>query len=250
MRRKNEEDKSLVMTQSHQIKTRVLVVEDDEIIQTIVANFLEQEGYDIISVTTGKDMFAVFNERPIDLILLDLNLPDEDGLTLARQVRARSKVPIIIMTSRLDMNDRLAGLDIGADDFLTKPFDPRELVLRVRNVLRRTSETDQAMDQGIVFGDWTLNIGQRALTTADGEDVILTAGEFNVLSALAQATGRVLSRDNLLDAIIRDDEPPSDRMVDVFVSRLRKKIEKNPRKPAYIITVPGYGYKFSGSAKP
>lgn len=239
----------MVTTRNLQKKHHVLVVEDDDIMQTIVANFLGQEGYDITGVSTGKGMFAVFNEHSIDLILLDLNLPDEDGLSLARHVRARSSVPIIIITSRTDMDDRLAGLDIGADDFLTKPFDPRELVLRVRNVLRRTNKLDQASHKGIVFGDWIINIAARTLTTSVGEDMALTAGEFNILSALVQAAGRVLSRDNLLDAIIRDDKPPSDRMVDVFISRLRKKIEANTRKPAYIITVPGYGYKFSGAVK-
>lgn len=230
---------------NHSRKRRVLVVEDDEIMQTIVVTFLDQEGYATTSVTTGKAMFAVFDKQPVDLILLDLNLPDEDGLTLARQVRARSNVPIIIMTARKEMDDRLAGLDIGADDFLTKPFDPRELVLRVRNVLRRATKMAEKDENTIVFDGWILDIGARALRAQDGGEVALTGGEFNVLAALAQAPERVLSRDHLLDAVARDDEPPSDRMIDVFISRLRKKIERNPRKPDYIITVPGYGYKFS-----
>lgn len=237
---------ALVTVHTQPNKTRVLVVEDDEITQTIVTTFLEQENHSVTCVTTAREMHAVLNKHVMDLILLDLNLPDEDGLTLARQIRTRSSVPIIIMTSRSEMDDRLIGLEIGADDFLTKPFDPRELVLRVRNVLRRTSEHTETKAQNFAFGDWKLDLPSRSLNTASGEDISLTPGEFNVLSALVQAEGRVLSRDFLLDAVAHDDTPPSDRMIDVFVSRLRKKIEKNPRSPVHILTVPGYGYKFSG----
>lgn len=227
-------------------KLHLLVVEDDEQMQSLLSVYLEQEGYDITGVTTGKDMFSALNKRPANLILLDLTLPDEDGLTLARQLRARSDIPIIIMTARQSMEDRLAGLDIGADDFLTKPFDPRELVLRVRNVLKRSSDDSDNETRTIDFDDWRLDLSARTLTAPDDSDVALTGGEFNLLVALAKAPNRVLSRDHLLDAVVRDNEPPSDRMIDVFVSRLRKKIEKNPRKPVYIVTVPGHGYKFAG----
>lgn len=214
--------------------------------QSLLGVYLEQEGYDITGVLTGKDMFAALNKHPADLILLDLTLPDEDGLTLARQIRARSNVPIIIMTARKGMEDRLTGLGIGADDFLTKPFDPRELVLRVRNVLKRSGERQDETAETIDFDGWRLDLASRTLTAAGGDDVPLTGGEFNLLAALVKAPNRVLSRDHLLDAIARDDEPPSDRMIDVYVSRLRKKIEKSPKNPKYIVTVPGHGYKFTG----
>ena len=224
----------------------LLVVEDDEMMQSLLVVYLAHEGYDIIGVGSGKEMFAALNKRSFDLILLDLGLPDEDGLTLARQIRARSDVPIIMVTGRKDIEDRLAGLDIGADDFLTKPFDPRELVLRVRNILKRRGKMNTEASQGYRFDGWALDLLSRTLTAPDGGDVPLTGGEFNLLAALANAPNRVLSRDYLLDAITSDNDPPSDRMIDVFVSRLRKKLEKNPRKPECIVTVPGHGYKFMG----
>ncbi|MBT4934934.1 MAG: response regulator transcription factor [Rhodospirillaceae bacterium] len=227
-------------------KPHLLIVEDDEMMQSLLAVYLEQEGYDITAVLTGKDMFSVLSKRSADLILLDLTLPDEDGLTLARQVRARSSVPIIIMTARKGMEDRLAGLDIGADDFLTKPFDPRELVLRVRNVLKRTGDATREENQVVGFDGWKMDMTSRTLTGPDETDVPLTSGEFNLLAALIKSPGRVQSRDYLLDAIARNDEPPSDRMIDVFVSRLRKKIGKNSGEQNYIVTVPGHGYKFTG----
>ena len=150
------------------------------------------------------------------------------------------------MTARKGMEDRLSGLDIGADDFMTKPFDPRELVLRVRNVLKRSGERMAEAAETLTFDGWLLDLSSRTLSSPDGSDVALTGGEFNLLAALIKAPNRVMSRDHLLDAVARDDEPPSDRMIDVFISRLRKKIEKDPKKPAYIVTVPGHGYKFTG----
>jgi len=236
----------LVSTVNIHKKPHLLIVEDDEMMQSLLAVYLEQEGYDITAVLTGKDMFSVLSKRSADLILLDLTLPDEDGLTLARQVRARSSVPIIIMTARKGMEDRLAGLDIGADDFLTKPFDPRELVLRVRNVLKRTGDATREENQVVGFDGWKMDMTSRTLTGPDETDVPLTSGEFNLLAALIKSPGRVQSRDYLLDAIARNDEPPSDRMIDVFVSRLRKKIGKNSGEQNYIVTVPGHGYKFTG----
>ncbi|MBC8269869.1 MAG: response regulator transcription factor [Rhodospirillaceae bacterium] len=215
--------------------------------QSLLAAYLEKEGYDISAVLTGKEMFSVLGNRSADLILLDLTLPDEDGLTLARQIRARSSIPIIILTARKGMEDRLAGLDIGADDFLTKPFDPRELVLRVRNVLKRTGERGHEENLVFDFDGWKMDMRARTLTGPDKTEVPLTSGEFNLLAALIKSAGRVLSRDYLLDAIARNDEPPSDRMIDVFVSRLRKKIGQKSGKQDYIVTVPGHGYKFAGS---
>ena len=236
----------MVTPQTHRKNSHLLVVEDDEMMQSLLSAYLEHEGYDVTGVITGKEMFAVLNKRQVNLILLDLGLPDEDGLALARKIRARSSIPIIIITARQNIDDRLSGLDIGADDFLTKPFDPRELVLRVGNVLKRASDTRGDTPQVRSFDGWLLDLSSRTLTAPDGSDVHLTGGEFNLIAALANAPNRVLSRDHLLDAVTHDDEPPSDRMIDVFVSRLRKKIEKDPRKPVYIVTVPGHGYKFTG----
>ena len=231
-------------------KTRhILVVEDDEMMQSLLIAYLDNEGYTVTGVSTGKEMLAFLNHTSVDLCLLDLTLPDEDGLTLARQVRARSKLPIIIMTARTGMEDRLSGLDIGADDFMTKPFDPRELVLRVRNVLNRSGSGNSDTHDVFDFSGWKLDLSAHSLTAPDGQDVQLTAGELNLLSALVLAPNRVLSRSQLLDAVSHNDEAPSDRMIDVFVSRLRKKIEQNPRQPRFIVTVPGHGYKFVAKAQ-
>lgn len=231
-------------------KPRLLVVEDDQMTQLLLARCFEHEGYVVETVSTGREMFASLDAKAPDLFLLDLNLPDEDGLTLARQIRARGDIPVIILTARHGMADRLAGLEIGVDDFLTKPCDPREVVLRVRNVLMRTGALrGMGASRPLRFGEWQLDVASRTLTAPDGADLQLTHGEFNVLSALAAARGRVLTRGQLIDVIARNDDPPGDRMIDVFVSRLRKKIEENPRRPVYIVTVPGFGYKFSGLSK-
>jgi DNA-binding response OmpR family regulator len=196
-------------------------------------------------------MLATLNTEKIDLILLDLGLPDEDGLTLTRQIRARSSIPIIVITARRGREDRLAALELGADDYLTKPFDPEELVLRVHNILGRAK--DGGGDGGgarleanvIESGGWKIDGGARSVTSPGGQDIILTAAEFNLLAALAKAPNRVLSRDYLLDAVSRNDDAPSDRLIDVLISRVRKKIEDEPKKPKFIITVAGSGYKFS-----
>lgn len=231
-------------------KARVLIVEDDEMVQTLLAAYMQNEGHSISTATSGAEMWAVLEREAVHLILLDLSLPDEDGLTLARQIRARSTVPIIVLTARLGKDDRIAALDIGVDDFLTKPCDPQELALRVRNVMARSqpgTDTTPRTQDVARFDGWTLDIRGFSLTDPQGRDVSLTPGEFNVLRALVGAPNRTLSRDYLLDATSRGEDAPTDRMIDVFISRLRKKIEANPKKPRFIVTVPGRGYKFSGT---
>ncbi|MBL6935936.1 MAG: response regulator transcription factor [Alphaproteobacteria bacterium] len=237
----------MTSTSSHRKTFRILIVEDDEMMQALLTGYLKHEGYEVDSTLSGKEMHAILNRRLPDLILLDLNLPDEDGLVLARQIRARSKMPLIIMTARRGVDDRLAGLQIGADDYLTKPFDPRELVLRVHNVLARTAGGGEEASLVLEFGGWTQDLPAHTLTAPDGRDISLTKSEFNLLAAMAKFPGRVLSRDFLLDAVSGNSEPPSDRMIDVFVSRLRKKIETDSRKPELILTVPGLGYKLAGN---
>ncbi|PPR73375.1 MAG: Aerobic respiration control protein ArcA [Alphaproteobacteria bacterium MarineAlpha3_Bin2] len=214
---------------------------------------MQNDGFKVSLAATGKEMLAYIDSEAIDLVLLDLGLPDEDGLVLARQVRARSSLPIIVVTARKEQKDRLAALEIGADDYLTKPFDPEELTLRVRNILGRAGDgsntnAEEALRERtevFKFLGWTLDAGGHSLTGPDGDKVTLTRAEFNLLTSLARAPNRVLSRDYLLDAVSQDADAPTDRLIDILISRVRKKIEPNPKKPEIITTVVGCGYKFS-----
>jgi DNA-binding response OmpR family regulator len=232
------------------MKQHLLIVEDEEFVQALIAAYLKKDGFRISVAATGKEMFAILDKQVIDLILLDLNLPDEDGLALARRIRARSSLPIIVLTARKGRDDRLSALGMGVDDYLTKPVDPEELALRVHNVLGRSATTKgQGRGTGrrdvIRFAGWAVDAAGRTVTAPDGAAVELTQAEFQLLSALARAPNRVLTRAQLLDAMAPFGESANDRMVDVMVSRLRKKMERNPRKPELIVTVTGFGYKFA-----
>ena len=214
---------------------------------------MQNDGFKVSLAATGKEMLACIDSEAIDLVLLDLGLPDEDGLVLARQVRTRSSLPIIVVTARKEQKDRLAALEIGADDYLTKPFDPEELTLRVSNILGRAGDgsntnAEEALRERtevFKFLGWTLDAGGYSLTGPDGDKVTLSRAEFNLLTSLARAPNRVLSRDYLLDAVSQDADAPTDRLIDILISRVRKKIEPNPKKPEIITTVVGCGYKFS-----
>lgn len=225
----------------------ILVVEDDIAVQTLVAGYLETQGFSVRVADRGDTLLRTVGSEPVDLVLLDLNLPDEDGLVLVRQIRARSAVPIIIMTVRADQADRITGLEIGADDYVIKPFHPRELVARVRNVLRRNGDGGGG-NGPLVFDGWALDPEARTLTSPQGRPVVLTGAEFDVLVALARSNGRVMSRHQLLDAAAHGGDPPSERAIDVLISRIRKKMEENPRAPRMIVTVQGHGYKLSAAA--
>ena len=225
----------------------LLIVEDDELVQSLMGAYLQRDGFTISLAATGKEMLAAIDTEHIDLVLLDLGLPDEDGLSLARQVRARSDLPIIVITARKGKSDRLAALEVGADDYLTKPFDPDELVLRVRNILGRagTAEAPSIRSEIYRFEGWSLDMDARAVIAPDGEHVAFTRAELNLLAALVKAPNRVLTRAHLLDAVSHDAASPTDRLIDVLVSRIRKKIEPEPKAPQFITTVVGCGYKFS-----
>ena len=234
------------------MKHHLLIVEDDEFVQALLAAYLDKEGFKTSLAFTGKEMHAVLDKEAIDLILLDLTLPDEDGLTLARQVRSRSSLPIIVLTVRKGRGDRLAALTIGADDYLTKPVDPEELALRVRNLLdragTRSAPANRPPKQQIYrFEGWILDVAGHTFSAPDGGEIHLTSAEFNLLAALVKAPNRVLNRAYLLDAVSRDEDAASERMIDVLVSRLRKKIERDPRNPEIIVTVTGCGYKFAAT---
>jgi two-component system torCAD operon response regulator TorR len=228
----------------------VLIVEDEEFVLALMGAYLRDAGFKISLAANGREMLALLDKEKINLILLDLGLPDKDGLVLTRQIRARSSVPIIVLTGRTGQEDRLAALELGADDYLTKPCDPREIVLRVQNLLDRAGggpKQPGTSEEIIRFDKWALDLASHMVIGPNGEDVTLTPAEFNLLTCFVRAPNRVLTRDHLLDAVSRYDDSPNDRMIDVLVSRLRKKIEVDPRKPAFIVTIRGCGYKFSNN---
>ena len=230
-------------------KPHILMVDDDREIRDLVQRFLRKHDYRITTAGEGQEMRKVLQSGHFDLIVLDLMLPGEDGLSLCRWVRSTSSLPVIMLTAMADDTDRIIGLEMGADDYLPKPFNPRELLARIRAVLRRV-ETEgpnryTATQRILLFEGWRLNTARRELFRPDGSLVPLTSGEFDLLLALAERPRRVLTRDQLLDLTRGREAIPFDRSIDVQVSRLRRKIEDDPAEPARIKTVRGGGYLFS-----
>ena len=226
----------------------VLAVDDDPAVRDLIADYLGQNEFRVTAVADGSAMQAVLAEKVVDLIVLDLKLRGEDGMALARRLRDESTIPIIMLTGRRDEADRVMGLELGADDYLTKPFSPRELLARIRTVLRRRrAEVRQGRPEGIRayrFEGWELNINTRRLTARDGRAVPLSNGEFSLLVVLLGAPQRILSRDQLLDLSRLHNDEVYNRSVDVQILRLRRKIEKDPAEPRYICTERGAGYLF------
>ena len=230
-------------------KPHILMVDDDREIRDLVQRFLRKHDYRITTAGEGQEMRKVLQSGHFDLIVLDLMLPGEDGLSLCRWVRSTSSLPVIMLTAMADDTDRIIGLEMGADDYLPKPFNPRELLARIRAVLRRV-ETEgpnryTVTQRILLFEGWRLNTARRELFRPDGNLVPLTSGEFDLLLALAERPRRVLTRDQLLDLTRGREAIPFDRSIDVQVSRLRRKIEDDPAEPARIKTVRGGGYLFS-----
>ena len=214
----------------------VLLVEDEENLASLVRAYLEKEGYNVISVTSGAEALRAVEGEPVRLVVLDLNLPDMDGLDVSRQIRTRSSVPIVMLTARDEEPDRLAGLETGADDYIGKPFSPRELVARMKAVLRRTERHPE--EEELVLGDVVLRRSAREVGVA-GEPVELRPKEFDLLACLMQNRGAVLSRDVLLERVWGFDYAGGTRTVDVHVAQLRRKLGR----PDLIRTVRGSGYK-------
>lgn len=231
------------------ITAHVLVVDDDREIRDLLGRFLTKHGYRITAVGDGKEMRRALADWQIDLVVLDLMLPGEDGLSLCRDLRAKSQIPVIMLTMMGEETDRIIGLEMGADDYLPKPFNPRELLARMKAVLRRAQcapATPATPGKRILgFAGWVLDLGLRRLESPQGLIVDLTAGEFDLLVTFAEHPQRVLNRDQLLDLTHGRAEAPFDRSVDMQVSRLRHKIEANPREPELIKTVRGGGYVFT-----
>ncbi len=227
----------------------LLIVDDDREIRDLLTRYLTRHGYRVTSARDGREMRKAIADWRIDLIVLDLMLPGEDGLTLCRELRANSDIPVIMLTAMGEETDRIVGLEMGADDYLAKPFNPRELVARIRSVLRRAqparSLEPEPGREVLRFAGWTLDMAARRLTRADGETVALSSGEFDLLAAFAEHPRRVLSRDQLLDLTRGRTAGPFDRAIDIQVSRLRRKIEVDPKNPTLIKTVRGGGYMFT-----
>ena len=227
----------------------ILVVDDQQEICDVVQEYLTSEGYRVSTASDGTGMRRVMSQAPVDLVILDLMLPGEDGLMLARSLRSESGIGIIILTGRGETVDRIIGLEMGADDYLPKPFHLRELLARVKSVLRRvqsrTAETPQATRMRARFAGWNLDLSSRELLSPTGEEVRLTTGEFDLLAAFVNHANQVLSRDRLLDLARNREAGPFDRTIDVQVGRLRRKLEDDPQNPALIKTVRGSGYIFT-----
>jgi DNA-binding response OmpR family regulator len=229
-------------------KDHILVVDDHADICEMVKSYLEEEGFRVSTANDGEAMRRVMAQGPVTLVLLDLILPGEDGLTLARKLRAESNVGIIILTGRGETVDRIIGLEMGADDYLPKPFHLRELLARVKSVLRRAWARDSSIHEKLSsarFNGWQLDLTARELTAPSGEQVRLTTGEFDLLSAFVSNANVVLSRDRLLDLARNREAGPFDRTIDVQVGRLRRKLDDDPHQPSLIKTVRGSGYIFT-----
>ena len=233
----------------------ILVVDDDREIRDLTARFLRKHGYRVDTAANGREMDAQLAAGRYDLIVLDLMMPGEDGLSICRRLRADGAIPIVMLTALGEETDRIVGLEMGADDYLPKPFNPRELLARIKAVLRRSAAAaSSAAAQAVVptgrrlsFEGWSLDLARRELFDPTGALVTLTAGEFDLLAAFAERPHRVLSRDQLLDLTRGREAGPFDRSVDVQLSRLRRKVETNPGEPALIKTVRGGGYVFAAN---
>ena len=238
--------------------TRIVVVDDDPDLRDLLIGYLTREGFAVSGAESGRAMDAVLAEAGADLILLDLMLPGEDGLSIARRLRQTSQIPIIMLSARGDDVDRIVGLEVGADDYVAKPFNPRELLARIRAVLRRRepgagqpggAEEETGDADVFDFGPYRLDLRTRELLK-EGVPVPLTGGELDLLGALAAHPNRVLDRDRLLDLLKGYERSPFDRSIDVQVARLRAKIEPDTKRPRYIRTVWGKGYMFTPIGEP
>jgi len=233
-----------------QTAPHILIVDDHREIRDLVSRALSKEGFRVSPAADGRAMRKALDDSRIDLVLLDLMLPGEDGLSLCRSLRATSSIPIIMLTAKGDELDRVIGLEMGADDYLPKPFGSRELIARIRAVLRRSQEKSAADNPGLRpkhyrFGRWRLDTGGRELLRDDGVTVPLSTGEYDLLIALVERPQRVLSRDQLLDFARGRAANALDRSIDTQVSRLRRKLELDPTDPKIIKTVWGGGYMFT-----
>jgi two-component system OmpR family response regulator len=232
-------------------QTTLLLVDDDSEICELLSDLLRKYGYMVLTASDGKQMFHLLAEHTIDLIVLDIMLPGEDGFTLCRKLRSQSSLPIIMLTANSEDTDRIIGLEMGADDYMAKPFNPRELVARIKAVLRRSQDNNiQAIKNNgetevYEFAGWQMETASRRLLSPEKIEIILSAGEYALLNIFITRPRRVLSRDQLLELLHNRTYGPFDRSIDIQVSRLRQKLDDDPKKPQIIKTVRGGGYLFA-----
>jgi two-component system OmpR family response regulator len=236
-------------TSAAPVPVHVLAIDDDPSVRQMIADYLGDNDIQVTTLASGRELADVMTREMFDLVILDLKLPGEDGMRIAQNLRSQSAIPILMLTGRTDEADRVMGLELGADDYLTKPFSPRELLARIRALLRRSRMHETVADglakiRGYRFAGWELNVRLRRLTSPQGERVALTNSEFNLLVAFLAAPHRVLSREQLLDLSRLHNDEVYDRSIDVQVGRLRKKIEPRDGKIALIRTERGAGYAF------
>ncbi len=236
--------------------THILVIDDDEKVRLLLRRCLEPEGFEVSEAATHNEALKCLSSHPVGLVTLDLNLGKDDGLVLAREIRRNSEVPIIMVTGKGDTIDRVVGLELGADDYITKPFHIRELLARVRTVLRRFEKTPNSEDTSVGCGDncykfdgWLADFDKLEVLDPDGQKCDLTTAELNLLQVFVTRVNRVLSRDQLMDILKGNQWSANDRTIDNQIARLRKKIEPDPANPVYLKTVRGAGYKFTASVK-
>ena len=230
----------------------ILIVDDDTEIRQLLCDYLERNGMRAQAVANGHGMQAALANGKFDLVVLDLMLPGEDGLTLCRDLRARSNLPVIMLTARGEQTDRIVGLEMGADDYMQKPFDPRELLARIKAVLRRSQMLPPSTGVDATrlhFAGWTLDVTSRQLISPDDVVVALSSGEYRLLNAFLEHPNRVLSRDQLLDLTSGRAATPFDRSIDVQVGRLRRRLSDTGQEPALIKTVRGEGYILAATVK-
>jgi two-component system phosphate regulon response regulator OmpR len=228
----------------------IVVVDDEPEVRELVRDYLIRQGFAVSAAESGTEMRDILKERPAHLVILDLRMPGEDGLSIARQLRSQGPIGIIMLTASAETVDRVVGLEMGADDYIAKPFDPRELLARVRSVLRRmkmqapAQDVDGVMGREIRMGRCVFNLDTGKLYSMAGEDLPLTAMEFDLLKAFAERPNRILTRDQLLDLAHNREMEAFDRSIDIRIMRLRRKLEENPEKPKVLKTIRGQGYMF------
>ena len=227
------------------VAKRILLVDDEPILIKGLKFTLEQDGYEILTAADGEEALRVFSENPVDLVLLDVMLPKMDGVVVCQRIRETSNVPIIMLTAKGEDMDKILGLEYGADDYMTKPFNILEVKARIKTILRRSAPAAAGEDSKVIrVRDLAVNSVNRSVTL-DGKDIRLTAKEFDLLSLFISNRGRVFSREEMLDAVWKNDYAGDERTVDVHIRRLREKVERNPTQPEFIFTKWGVGYYFT-----